>query len=454
MDLKIDLPEGVKKIIDILSKNGYEAFVVGGCVRDSIIGIKPNDWDITTSAKPDEIMSCFREYKIIPTGLKHGTVTVIIDGEQYEITTYRIDGKYSDGRHPDAVIFTSDLAEDLSRRDFTINAIAYNPEKGLIDPFGGAEDIKNGLIRCVGNPKDRFEEDALRMLRAIRFSSQLDFTITTKTEIGIIKIYRNLEKISIERIADEFKKIAVSNKFYVNLVIYDYVFSSFIPEYKDIFNFEQNNPYHKYNLYMHTNCAVENCKSTDLITKLAVFFHDFGKPHSYQDDENGIRHFYGHAKVSGDITDKILKRLKFDNYTREKIVELVKYHDATIVVNKKYIKRWLNKIGEEQFIRLLDVQEADAKAHHELYIDEKVSNINKIRILLRQVIDEKECFSLKDLAINGNDIKKYMMLEEGHAVGLLLREILQMVIDGKLNNKKEEIIKWMTKMTDLDKEIK
>ncbi len=454
MDLKIDLPEGVKKIIDILSKNGYEAFVVGGCVRDSIIGIKPNDWDITTSAKPDEIMNCFREYKIIPTGLKHGTVTVIIDGEQYEITTYRIDGKYSDGRHPDSVIFTSNLIEDLSRRDFTINAMAYNPEKGLIDPFGGAEDIENGWIRCVGNPKDRFEEDALRMLRAIRFSSQLDFTITVKTDLKIDELYKNLEKVSIERIVDEFKKIAVSNKFFVNLICYNFVFTLFIPEYNDILGFKQNNPYHKYDLYMHTICAVKNCKSTDLITRLAVFFHDFGKPHSYQDDENEIRHFYGHAKVSGDITDNILKRLKFDNYTREKIVELVKCHDATIVANKKYIKRWLNKIGEEQFIRLLDVQEADAKAHHELYIDEKVSNINKIRILLRQVIDEKECFSLKDLAINGNDVKKYMMFEEGHTVGLLLKIILKMVIDEKLNNNQEEIIKWMTEMTELDKEIK
>ena len=341
--LKIEIPSGGNEIIHSLQNNGYEAFLVGGCVRDSILCRPIHDYDITTSATPDEMMEVFKDKRIIETGLQHGTITILIDGEAYECTTYRIDGNYSDSRRPDSVTFTRSLEEDLKRRDFTINAMAYNDEVGLVDPFNGMEDIKYHKIRCVGRAEDRFSEDALRILRAIRFASQLGFVLEPDTDWNISKMYKNLENISIERINSEFCKIAASSDFCVQMVLYHEVFSLFIPEIKNMFGFQQNNPYHIYDVWNHTVHAIEYCESDDLVTRLSVFFHDIGKPHCYQDSEDGIRHFKGHGRVSADMTDKIMKRLRFDNDTREKVVELVYYHDATFEVGKKYIKRWLNK---------------------------------------------------------------------------------------------------------------
>ena len=358
--LKIEIPSGANEIIHTLQNNGYEAFLVGGCVRDSILGRPIHDYDITTSATPDEMMEVFKDKRIIETGLQHGTITIVIDGEGYECTTYRIDGNYSDSRRPDSVTFTRNLKEDLKRRDFTINAMAYNDEVCLVDPFNGMEDIEHYKIRCVGRAEDRFSEDALRILRAIRFASQLGFVVDSDVSLNIHKMYKNLENISIERINSEFCKIALSSEFYIQIGLFREVFSLFIPEIKDMFGFQQNNPYHIYDVWNHTVRAVQayecDCEPDlnprDLITSLAVFFHDIGKPHCYQDGEDGIRHFKSHGKVSADMTDTIMKRLRFDNDTREKVVELVYYHDATFEVGKKYIKRWLNKIGEEQFRRL------------------------------------------------------------------------------------------------------
>ena len=358
--LKIEIPSGANEIIHTLQNNGYEAFLVGGCVRDSILGRPIHDYDITTSATPYEMMKVFNDKRIIETGLQHGTITIVINGEGYECTTYRIDGNYSDSRRPDSVTFTRNLKEDLKRRDFTINAMAYNDEVGLVDPFNGMADIKYHKIQCVGKPEDRFAEDALRILRAIRFASQLSFVLEPNTDYILHKMYQNLENISAERINSEFCKIAASSNFCVQMVLYSDVLSLFIAEIKDMFDFPQNNPYHIYDVWGHTIHAVEayscDCEEDlnpiDLITSLAVFFHDIGKPHCYQDGEDGIRHFKGHGRVSADMTDKIMKRLRFDNDTREKVVELVYYHDATFEVGKKYVKRWLNKIGEEQFRRL------------------------------------------------------------------------------------------------------
>ena len=352
-NLKIEIPSGANEIIHSLQNNGYEAFLVGGCVRDSILGRPIHDYDITTSATPDEMMEVFKDKRIIETGLQHGTITIVIDGEGYECTTYRIDGNYSDSRRPDSVTFTRNLKEDLKRRDFTINAMAYNDVVGLVDPFNGMEDIEHYKIRCVGRAEDRFLEDALRILRAIRFASQLGFVVDSDVSLNIHKMYKNLENISIERINSEFCKIALSSEFYIQIGLFREVFSLFIPEIKDMFGFQQNNPYHIYDVWNHTVHAVQDyecdCEPDlnprDLITSLAVFFHDIGKPHCYQDGEDGIRHFKGHGRVSADMTDKIMKRLRFDNDTREKVVELVYYHDATFEVGKIYIKSWLNKIG-------------------------------------------------------------------------------------------------------------
>ena len=447
-NLKIEIPSGANEIIHSLQNNGYEAFLVGGCVRDSILGRTIHDYDITTSATPDEMMEVFKNKRIIETGLQHGTITIVINGEGYECTTYRIDGNYSDSRRPDSVTFTRSLKEDLKRRDFTINAMAYNDEAGLIDPFNGMEDIKYHKIRCVGRAEDRFSEDALRILRAIRFASQLGFVLEPDTDWNISKMYKNLENISIERINIEFCKIAASSDFCVQMVLYHEVFSLFIPEIKDMFGFQQNNPYHIYDVWNHTVHAIEYCESDDLVTRLAVFFHDIGKPHCYQDSEDGIRHFKGHGRVSADMTDKIMKRLRFDNDTREKVVELVYYHDATFEVGKKYIKRWLNKIGEEQFKRLLNIRRADIKAQADINQETRLQKIDNIGYILEEVLQDDECFSLKDLAVNGKDVMDTMLIKSGKEVGYWLNEILTCVIDGRLKNDREDLIYWMTGITD------
>ena len=439
MKFKINIPADANELIHTLQNNGHSAYIVGGCVRDSILGRTPHDWDICTSATPSEMLEIFKDKKIIETGLQHGTVTVVVNGEPYEITTYRIDGIYSDNRRPDTVIFTDKLVEDLRRRDFTINAMAYNDEEGLIDPFNGMEDIKYKKISCVGRAEDRFGEDALRILRAIRFAAQLEFAIMPGTDWEIHKQYKNLENISIERINSEFCKIASSDDFCVELLLYKDVFSLFIPELKDMFDFPQNNPWHIWDVFGHTIHAVEYCDSDDLVVRLAVFFHDFGKPHSYQDGEDGIRHFKGHGKVSADMTDSIMKRLRFDNETRNNVVELVYYHDATFEVGKKYVKRWLNKIGEKQFRRLLQVKKSDNKAQNLELSSDRIEELEEIELLIDEVLQEDECFSLKDLAVNGKDLIG-VGYKAGKELGNTLNKLLQLVIDGDCPNEKEKLL--------------
>lgn len=437
--MKINIPSDANELIHTLQNHGNSAYVVGGCVRDSIIGRQIHDWDICTSATPDEMLEIFKDKKVIETGLKHGTITVVVKGESYELTTFRIDGKYSDSRRPDSVIFTSSLIEDLKRRDFTINAMAYNDDEGLIDPFGGLEDIEYKKIQCAGSAKDRFGEDALRILRAIRFASQLEFVMTPETSYEINKQYKNLKNISIERINSEFCKIAASRDFCVEMVLYKDVFALFIPELKDMFEFQQNNPYHDYGVYSHTVHSIEHCKSDNLVVRLAVFFHDIGKPHSFQDGEDGIRHFKGHGKVSADITDNIMKRLKFDNETRNNVVELVYYHDATFEVGKKYVRRWINKIGVEQFRRLLEVRKADILGQKESYEQYRINKVNNIKQILEEVLREETCFTLKDLAVNGNDLMS-IGYKENKELGNTLNELLRLVIDEECPNKKEKLL--------------
>lgn len=446
--INVEVPTPVNYIIQELEKCGHEAYMVGGCVRDSVLGRKPHDYDICTSATPDEILKAFPDEEIIPTGLQHGTVTILINKEPFEVTTYRIDGDYSDNRRPDNVTFTKNLVEDLRRRDFTINAMAYNPKTGLIDPFNGMEDIKYKKIRCVGSAEDRFNEDALRILRAIRFEAQLGFAGLPETMFEIERQYDRLKNISIERINSEFCKIVASEQFCVELVLYPNVFSLFIPELKDLIGFQQNNPYHAYDVFDHTVHAIEKCESDDLVVRLAVFFHDFGKPHSYQDGEDGIRHFKGHGKVSAEITDSIMKRLRFDNETRNNVVELVYYHDATFEVGNKYVKRWLNKIGEKQFRRLLEIRKADIKGQKPDYEESRIEKVINIENILEEILSEKSCFSLKDLAVNGNDVKEVMKLKEGKDIGYWLNEILKRVIDGELENNKYDLVYWMTGVRD------
>lgn len=439
--MKFDMPVSVNFIIQTLKQHGYDAYIVGGCVRDSILGKLPHDYDICTDAKPDEIIKTFPD--TIPTGIKHGTVTVLMNKIPYEVTTYRIDGEYTDNRHPDRVEFTNKLTEDLKRRDFTINAMAYNPDAGLIDPFDGRGDIERKIIKCVGCAEDRFNEDALRILRAVRFSSRLGFCIDEETDNAIHNQYIKLNNIAVERINSEFCGIVKSENFHTALLRYSDVFALFIPELNNMIGFEQNNPHHSYNVFEHTVYAVEGCGSDDFITRLAVFFHDFGKPHSYQDGEDGIRHFKGHGKVSADMTNEIMKRLKFDNDTRNKVTELVHYHDSVVEAEKKYIKRWLNKIGEEQFRRLLELQIADIRGQKRSYDDYRLKKIGKIKEIIDEVLNEKSCFSLKDLAVNGNDVKEIMNIKEGIEIGYCLNDILKLVINGELENSRECLISYL-----------
>ena len=447
MDITIKIPEDANELIHVLQSNGHTAYVVGGCVRDSMMGRKPHDWDICTSATPDEMLTIFKDYRIIETGLQHGTVTVVVNGNGYEITTYRIDGTYSDSRRPDSVAFTNDLIEDLKRRDFTINAMAYNDNEGLIDPFHGLYDIQDKVVKCVGSPEDRFNEDALRILRAIRFACQLDFSIHPSIGwcIGYTDIKTRLNNISIERINSEFSKMIVCKNFHDRLAKHYSLFASFIPTLNCLVGFKQNNPYHDHDVFMHTYHALENCDSDDPIVKLAILFHDFGKPHCYQIGEDSHGHFKGHGRTSADITNTIMRQLRFDNDTREKVVELVYYHDATFEVGKKYIKRWLNTIGEDQFRRLLEVRRADIKGQKENVDKCRLIKIDNIEKLLDEVVKDNECFSLKDLAVNGDDLIN-IGYKPGKRIGNTLNTLLQNVMDGDIDNSKEELLNMARKM--------
>lgn len=453
MQFKINLPDDVQEIMSVIREYGATSYVVGGCVRDSIIGREPHDWDICTPALACELLVEFEEkgYKVIPTGLQHGTITVHLNGNNYEITTFRRDGEYSDGRHPDTVEFTSDLMYDLERRDFTINAMAYNSEEGLVDPYCGYEDIQDRRIRCVGNPDDRFQEDGLRILRALRFSVQLGFKIELFTKHAMTDNRSLLNKISFERINSEFVKIIESSSSHrarMQLLEFEDVLAEFIPELKSTFEFKQNNPYHCYPVYAHILTVLKECVDADIITKLAAFFHDIGKPHCYQDDDNGIHHFKGHGKVSAEMTDDIMRRLKFDNDTREKVVQLVYYHDVTFEVGKKYVRHWLNKMGVNQFKRLLVLRRADIMGQSELNRDERLQKLDAVKDCLEEVLTEKPAFSVKDLEISGKDVMKYMLMDECPEVGQWLKHILKMVIDGYLENNREDLIYYMIGITD------
>jgi len=443
-ETRLKINDNARLIIDTLQKNNHKAYIVGGCVRDQFLNKKPHDWDICTSATPDEVIKIFKDYHVIETGIKHGTVTVLINHEPFEVTTFRIDGDYSDNRHPNSVTFTTDLEKDLARRDFTINAMAYNDQEGLIDPFNGKMDIYWNFLCCVGNPYDRIKEDPLRILRALRFAVTEHLDIHDATKKAIKQRIYKLDEIAKERIRDEIcKMLSCKHIGLIALKDYAFILTYVIPELKDTIDFEQFNPYHDYTVYNHIVKAIKVCGTTDLITRLTLLFHDIGKPHCFYDDDNNIRHFKGHGKVSAEMAEAIMIRLKFDNDTKHKVTELVKYHDSTIDASPKSIKRWLNRIGEEQFRRLLDVRRADILAQKETTDSARIEKIDRIRTELDKIIKNKECFSRKDLAINGHHIEILTNSKPGKHIGEALDQILQLVIDGKLENTKEALIDYI-----------
>lgn len=438
-DFKINIPTGAKNIINTLQGSGFEAYVVGGCVRDSILKKDPDDWDITTNALPEETMNIFRTYyKIIPTGLKHGTLTLLDkDDSAYEVTTFRIDGKYSDGRHPDEVLFTGSLKEDLSRRDFTINALAYSDKTGLVDYFNGISDISEGIIRCVGNASERFNEDALRMMRGIRFSAQLGFEIEKDTEDAILQNSALIENISMERIQQEFDKIIINDPRKVDTLWRLGLLKYFFPEYGLCREVEQNNPYHIYSIDRHlieSMCNIE--MKIDL--RLAMLLHDICKLETRSTDEKGIDHFYNHGELSSNKAREILRRMKYDNRTIERVSELIKFHD-TDINGKKGIRRLLSKIGEENLRDLLKVKEADILAQNANCYQERHNKLEKIKVELGEIIQERNCYSLRDLKISGNDLMN-IGFKPDKSIGDTLNWLLELVMEKPEINEKEKLI--------------
>ena len=436
------IPEHITKAVDLLNHEGYEAYLVGGCVRDALLGVSPKDYDITTSALPEQTKEVFREYHVIETGIKHGTVTVVIDHSPIEITTYRVDQKYLDHRHPESVVFTSSLKEDLARRDFTINAMAYHPQTGIIDLYGGKEDLKTCTIRCVGDPETRFNEDALRILRALRFASRYDSPIDESTEKAMRKCSMLLREISAERIASELNEILCGKGIRRILIEETDILGIPIPELLPMKGFDQNNPHHIYDVLTHTAVAVESIPP-EKVLRLSALFHDIGKPLSYSVDENGVGHFYGHAKKSETIAARILKRLKYDNETTDSVLTLVKYHDLHLEENEKSIKRLLRKIGPEMFDKLILLYRADNLAQAPAY-RYRQEGFDRLSALAEKVLSEEQCFTLKDLAVNGSDLIR-MGYKPGPKIGVILDKLLTKVIDGKLNNEKDELVEFIKK---------
>lgn len=435
---KIVLPKDVAEIIGILKKGGYEAYAVGGCVRDSLLGREPNDWDITTSATPLQVKDLFSH--TIDTGIQHGTVTVMRNHVGYEITTYRIDGKYEDNRHPSEVIFTPSLEEDLKRRDFTINAMAYNDEDGLVDLFEGCKDLEQKRICAVGDAKQRFSEDALRMMRAVRFAAQLGYEIEADTKAAIKVLSPNLKSISAERIQVELVKLVVSDHpEHMKLLYETGITAQIFPEFDAIMECEQNHPHHCYDVGMHTICAMLHVKK-DKLLRLAMLFHDIGKPATKTVDEKGITHFHGHAAISEKLSKEVLRRLKFDNYTLDYVRKLALYHDVKIIPEEKYVRRALSKMGEDLFPLLLEVKHADVMAQSDYLRKEKLAELTQLEEVFDRVISQKQCFSRKDLALTGTDLIA-LGVSAGPNLGAALDQLLELVIENPEKNTKEILTK-------------
>lgn len=437
-DRTIQLPEKVGRIIGTLQEHGYEAYAVGGCIRDSILGREPEDWDITTSAMPEETKALFD--KTFDTGIQHGTITVLLEKEGFEVTTYRIDGEYEDSRHPKEVTFTRNLREDLLRRDFTINAMAYNETDGLVDIFGGLEDLEEGMIRCVGTAKERFKEDALRILRGVRFAAQLGFDIEEDTRQGMKELAWTLQNISAERIQVELVKMITSKRPEMLREAYELGMTRIVlPEFDQLMTTGQETPHHMYSVGEHTLHAMKNIRA-DKILRLAMLLHDMGKPALKTVDEAGVAHFKKHALESERIAENVLRRLKFDNDTIRKVTRLVRCHDLRMPATAKSVRRAMNQIGEELFPYYMEVRRADVLAQSMYQREEKIENLDQIEELYHQIVEDGDCVSLKDLAVTGRDLIASGM-KPGKKIGEKLEELLKLVIEDPKLNTKEELLK-------------
>jgi len=437
--IKIKIPTDVNRILDLLSIHGYDGYVVGGCVRDNILNKSPNDWDICTNCTPEKMLDIFSSFKVIPTGLKHGTVTIVIQDKNYEVTTYRIDGEYKDGRHPEEVIFTTELKEDLKRRDFTINAMAYNHRHGLVDYYGGIEDIINKKVKCVGDPIKRFSEDYLRMLRGIRFSTQLEYDLDRETFNAIKKLSQNITYISVERIREELNKILRSNtpSKGIQLLNTTNLLKYILPELEMCVEFQQHNPYHKEDLFNYILSVVDHTEN-NLILRLSALFYHIGKPVAFNLAEEDIDNFYKHHIKSYEITKKIMKRLKYDNKSIEQVAALVKEHMSIYEkATDKTIKRLINRVGTENIDKLFQLQIADVRATSK---ESDINSILKIKERVKKILNEKQPLSIKDLKISGSDLLE-AGVSEGKQIGIVLNDLMEIVLENPELNRKENLMK-------------
>lgn len=433
----IQIPEHALTVVERLERYGYEAYVVGGCVRDSLLGRNPKDWDVCTNALPEEVLRVFKRFHVIKTGLQHGTVTVMVSHQPVEVTTFRIDGVYTDNRHPDSVNFVSRVEEDLARRDFTINAMAYNPTRGLVDAFGGQEDLRAGIIRCVGEPDARFNEDGLRILRALRFAARYDFGIETETAFSIHRNRHLLENVSVERIFVELKGILVGEGVLGMMQAFPDVFAVIIPELAPTVGFDQHNPHHCYDVWTHIAHAVQAAPA-DEVLRLALLLHDMAKPATYTLGEDGKGHFYNHGQVGADMARDILLRLKSDTATLQNVVTLVREHDSVLPTTAPGMRRLIGKLGVETLQQLLSIKQADMAAQSTHEREQKQATLRNARLLLEDVLDEPAAFTVGDLAITGRELIA-MGLKPGPAMGAILKTLLAEVQDEQLDNTREAL---------------
>lgn len=437
----IKLPEKVKYILNMLTAAGYEAYAVGGCVRDSILGRIPQDWDVTTSARPDQVKEIFE--KTIDTGIQHGTVTVMVEHEGFEVTTYRIDGEYEDARHPREVVFTRSLIEDLKRRDFTINAMAYNETEGLVDVFDGIGDIERQIIRCVGEPEERFTEDALRMLRAVRFGAQLGFAMDPGTRAAIGRLAPNLKKISAERIQTELVKLLVSGHPEEVRTLYETGISAEIfPWLDEMMETPQNNPHHHYNVGEHTIQTLMHIKA-DKVLRMTMLFHDMAKPACRTADSEGMDHFYGHPQMSARMAKQVMQQLKFDNDTIDRVCSLVLWHDDNPPITPASVRRAIHRIGAGQFPDLFLVKRADIMGKSSYQQAEMLAYVEAYENQYQEILRAQSCLSLKELAVKGTDLMEAGM-QPGREMGEALEYLLELVLEHPEYNTKEILLEKLS----------
>lgn len=439
--MTIQVPEFAADALSALESAGYESYVVGGCVRDAVLGIEPHDWDVTTAASPAQVKTVFSGRRVLETGLKHGTVTLLTGGGPLEITSFRTEGPYSDARRPDSVVFVRDVHEDLLRRDFTINAMAYSPLRGLRDDFGGMADLSAKRLRCVGRADDRLTEDALRILRALRFASRFGLTIVPETDAALRRHRDLLSRISAERIFVELKGILTGPGAGKMMLSYPEIFFTILPDLAQMYDFDQHRPdAHPYDVWEHTAHALD-AAPPDPVVRLAVFFHDCGKPATFSaDPADGKGHFYGHPKVGAKMTDAMLRRLKCDNATRNLVTALVEHHELPAGTGKKALRRLLRRLGAEPMRQLFSVCRADACAHTPELAERLAASLDSAERQLEEILTGGGCISLRDLAVDGSDLLA-LGITPGPEVGRILNTLLEEATDELLPNERESLLR-------------